>query len=377
MISIPKKIRNIYPKIYEYENLYWSYRNARKSKRFKNEVLCFSYNLEENLINLQNHLIHKTYCLGEYHSFYVHEPKKRLVMALPFKDRVVQWAIYRKLCPIFDKVFYEHSCACRKGKGTHYAANQLQYWLRKLDRSPGKTYYLKADIAKYFYRVNHRRLIKIIARKIGCSDTLNLLWKIIKKADGNFGIRLDDHEIEEERIGGIGMPIGNLTSQLFANIYLDWLDIYVKHVLKVKYYIRYMDDFILLAKSKKRLHVLRKEIDIFLDEYLCLQLNNKTAIRPISLGIDFMGYVIWPTHMKLRKSTKKRMKRRLKQLRDLYQSEKVGLDKVDASVQSYLGICQHCSSHNLAKSILEGLIFIKGAPIKHEEVIECFLMSGY
>lgn len=287
-------------------------------------------------------------------------------MALPFRDRVIQWAAYRQLNPIFDNTYYEYSCACRVGKGSHFAADKLQYWLRKLDRSPGRTYYLKADIAKYFYRINHNRLLQIISRKIGCKDTLDLLEVIIKKDDGEFGIQLGDHHFEHEKIKGIGIPIGNLLSQLFANVYLDWLDKYVKHTLKVDYYIRYMDDFVILSKDKKELHRLRKEIEIFLDDYLALELNNKTAVRPISLGIDFMGYVIWPTHRLLRKSTKKKMKRRLKSLTKKYSQGKVGLEEVNASIQSYLGILKHCCSYNLKNKLFKMLKFIKREEVKND-----------
>lgn len=366
MISIPKKIKNLYPEIYDFKNLYEAYKNARKSKRFKEEVLKFSSRLESNLIQIQNELIYKEYIPGEYHQFYVYEPKQRLIMALPFKDRVVQWAAYRQLYPIFDKIFYEYSCACRKGKGTHYAADQLQYWLRKMDRSPGKTYYLKADVAKYFYRINHKRLMQIISRKIGCQDTLDLLKVIIKKDDGEFGIQLGDHHFEHDKIRGIGIPIGNLLSQLFANIYLDYLDKYIKHTLKVRHYIRYMDDFIILHKSKNKLHEIREEIEIFLDDYLMLELNNKTAVRPITLGIDFMGYVTWPTHRLLRKSTKKKMKRRLKYLKKKYSEGKVNIEDINATVQSYLGILKHCCSYNLKKKVLGMLKFIKEKEVKND-----------
>jgi len=167
VLIIPHKIKNIYTKIYEFENLYQAYLKARKSKKYNGEVLRFTQHLESNLIQIQNELIYNKYQPSKYNQFYVYEPKQRLVMALPFKDRVVQWAIYRQLYPIFDKIFYEHSYACRIGKGAHYAADKTQYWLRKLDRQKGKTYYLKADIAKYFYRINHKKLIKIIGRKIG------------------------------------------------------------------------------------------------------------------------------------------------------------------------------------------------------------------
>ena len=289
---------------------------------------------------------------GEYHQFYVYEPKQRLVMALPFEDRVVQWAVYRNLNPIFDKTFYEHSCACRIGKGTHYAADQLQHWMRKLDRSPGETYYLKADVAKYFYRIDHRTLFEIIKRKISCRDTLELIWKIIKKDDGEFGIHLGDHYFERDKIKGIGIPIGNLTSQLFANVYLDFMDKFIKHNLRAKHYVRYMDDFVILGKSKKELHTIRQEIEIFLADYLKLELNNKTTVDNIWNGIDFCGYVTYPPYRKLRKSTKRKLKRRLKYLQKKYYKEEVEINEINASVQSYLGILKHCDSHNLTMSVI-------------------------
>lgn len=289
--------------------------------------------------------------MGEYNRFYVYEPKKRLIMALPFRDRVVQWAIYRQIMPIFDNQFYEYSCACRHGKGTHYAVDKLQYWLRKLDRSPKKHYYLKADVAKYFYRINHKRLLQIIKRQIGCEDTLDLIWEIIKKDDGEFGVQLGDHHFEQDKVKGIGIPIGNLISQLFANVYLDWLDKYVKHNLRIKHYIRYMDDFVILGEDKKELHRVRREIETFLEDYLHLELNNKTAVRPVNLGIDFCGYVTWSTHRNLRKSTKKKIKRRVKKLSVKFKDEEIGLDKLNATVQSYLGILKHCNSYNLKQKI--------------------------
>ena len=168
---------------------------------------------------------------------------------------------------------------------------------------------------------------------------------------------------EKEKIEGIGIPIGNLTSQLFANVYLDWLDKYIKHTLRVKHYIRYMDDFVILGKSKNELHRLRKEIEIFLEDYLYLELNNKTAVRPITLGIDFMGYVTWPTHRTLRKSTKKKMKKRLKYLDKKYKQDKITLEKITETVQSYLGIIEHCSSYNFKKKVFSRLSFIKDMEI--------------
>ncbi|WPZ18931.1 reverse transcriptase domain-containing protein [Geobacillus subterraneus] len=355
-----KRLGHLYERIVDYENLYNAYLNARKNKRFRGDVLEFSHNLEENLIQIQNELIYKTYKVGRYREFYVYDPKKRLVMALPFKDRVVQWAIYRVLEPVFDRQFIYDSYACRKGKGVQKAADRLQYWLRKLDRGRKNPYYLKLDISKYFYRIDHDVLMGILRRKVKDQDVLWLLEKIVRSEDTKFGIPLGDHDFEQERIDGVGMPIGNLTSQLFANLYLNELDQYAKHELHLHYYIRYMDDVIVLHESKQELRKVLEEIDIFLRSELRLQLNNKTAIRPIRQGIEFVGYRIWPTHRKLKKKTAKKMKRRLKYLKRAYARGEVDADEIRSTLMSYLGLMKHANCHRLRQKILRGLTLKRG-----------------
>ncbi len=359
-----KRYGYLYEKIYDFENLYEAYLEARKCKRYRPDVLEFTTNLEENLIQIQNELIWKTYEVGRYREFYVYEPKKRLIMALPFKDRVVQWAIYRVLFPLFNKGFYEHNYACRIGKGTHAAADKLQYWLRKVDRKPQKYYYLKMDISKYFYRVDHDIAMKILERKIKDKDTLWLLEKIIRNDHVPFGLPLGAdpggcHKCD--RLYDKGMPIGNLTSQLLANIYLNELDQFCKHSLRIKYYIKYMDDFIILHNDKKYLRKLKAEIEHFLNGKLELHLNNKTCIRPISTGVEFVGFRIWPTHRRLKKKTALKMKRRLKYLQKAYARGEATFEEVNSSVQSYLGMLKHCNSYNLSNKMLSALVFIHNA----------------
>jgi retron-type reverse transcriptase len=175
-----KRFNHLYEQIIDYENLWCAYLNAKKGKRFRGEVLEFSNNLEENLIHIQNELIYKSYRIGKYKEFYIHEPKKRLIMALPFKDRVIQWAIYQVLEPLFDKQFILDSYACRKGMGVQKAAERLQYWLRKLERSHKKPYCLKLDISKYFYRIDHNVLLNMLDRRINDKDLMWLLEIIIR-----------------------------------------------------------------------------------------------------------------------------------------------------------------------------------------------------
>ncbi|MEG2882903.1 MAG: reverse transcriptase/maturase family protein, partial [Christensenella sp.] len=251
-----KTIKNLYEKIFDFENLYQAWESARKGKRFRDEVMRFSSDLEANLIEIQNHLIYGSYKVGHYRPFYVYEPKKRLIMALPFKDRVVQWAIYRQLFPILDKQFIFDSYACRTGKGSHAAVDRLQYWLRQTERKPQRYYYLKLDIAKYFYRVDHEVLVNILNRKIQDKRLMELFSRIINSEETKFGLPVGvDPDLcdPSDRLTEVGMPIGNLTSQMFANLYLHELDLFAKHELKLHYYIRYMDDIIILHTDKQHL----------------------------------------------------------------------------------------------------------------------------
>ena len=332
---MPKTYNNLYSDICSFENLHLAYLKARKCKRYRQEVLLFSNNLEENLINLQEEILNKTYKNGIYKTFYIYEPKKRKIMSLPFRDRVIHHALCNIIEPILEKIFIYDNYACRIGKGAHAGADRLTQFLRETKRKYPKVYCLKCDIKNYFGSINHNILLKFIRRKIKCQNTIQLVENIVNSTDGIKGI-----------------PIGNLTSQLFANLYLNELDYFIKHNLKVKYYIRYMDDWVILSSDKKYLWNTLKQIKIFLQENLSLELNNKTSIFPVSQGIDFLGYRIWTTHRLLRKSSKKRMKRKLKTYQILYKENNINLDKIISSLMSWLGHVSHCNSYNLRKKIL-------------------------
>lgn len=353
------KIRGLYDQIYDFGNLYEAYIQARKGKRYRIEVLKFTKNLEENLIQIQNELMWKTYEVGRYREFFVYEPKKRLIMALPFKDRVVQWAIYQVLNPYFEKGFIKDSYGCRVGKGSHRAVSRLQYWMRYMHRRHERFYALKLDVSKYFYRVDHNVLISILRRRIGDNDLLWLLETIVRCEHTKFGIPLGDHQFDADRIGGVGMPIGNLTSQMFANLYLNELDQYAKQILHTKRYLRYMDDVVVLHEDKKYLWALKEQIDQFITDHLSLKLNNKTMVRTASQGVEFVGFRVWTTHKKLRKKSALKMKRRLRYLQRAYARGDVNLHEVNCSVQSYLGIMKHCDSHNLKTKLLQSLTFVR------------------
>lgn len=339
-----KTYNNLYSKIYDFDNLYNAYLRARKNKRYRQDVIIFSANLEENLISLQNELIWKTYRTGKYRIFKIFEPKEREVAALPFRDRVVQHALISIVEPVWEKRFIHDSYACRPGKGTHAGADRAQYFLRKIKREHGKVHALKADIAKYFASIDHGILQSLIRKRIVCCDTLRLIDEILASTTN------------KEDAPHQGIPIGNLTSQLWANAYLHELDEFVKYQLKERFYLRYMDDFVIVHESKQHLQDVRKIIEAFLHDKLRLKTNAKTQVFPVSglkgRALDFLGYRIWTTHRKLRKDCVKRMKRNLNRLQRLYRQGRISAERITASITSWVGHSKQANTYNLRKSIL-------------------------
>ncbi|MDD3808226.1 MAG: reverse transcriptase/maturase family protein [Candidatus Pacebacteria bacterium] len=288
----------MYSKICDIENIYDAYIKARRNKRYKEEILRYSYNIENNLENIKHDLEAKTYKHGKYYEFVVNDSKKRVIKAAPFKDRIIHHAVCNIIEPIFDKKFIYDSYACRKDKGLHKAIKRFKKFLRIIKTKNNlenydNIYCLKCDIVKYFKSVDKVVLIELIERNIFNKEVLNLI-KII----------LDSNKI--------GLPIGNLTSQLFANIYLHELDFYIKNVLKCKYYIRYMDDFVILGLNKKDLWIKYEKIKFFVLSKLKLKIDDqKTKLIPLKKGVDFLGFTILSNKIKLRKSTIKRFKKKI------------------------------------------------------------------
>jgi len=339
---MPKTYNKLWGKVISFENLYNAYIEARKGKKYRKEVLEFSYNLEENLIILQNQLYWKMWAPGRYKEFYVYDPKKRLIAAPPFKDRIVHHALVRVIEPLFEKKFIYDSYACRKYKGTHTVVLRLQSFLKRAKRNWESVYVLKADISQYFPSINHDCLLKILSRTIRDKDVLWLCKRII---------RYSDYET-------IGIPVGALTSQLFANIYLDQLDHFVKDDLGVKYFVRYMDDFVILGDDKKKLWGLLEEIKGFLSDRLSLRLNPKTSIFPAYKGIDFAGYRTWATHILPRKRNIKKFRKKLKWMQQAYSSGKIKLEYIKPRIMSFLGYMKHCSSYTTVKKLFSETIFL-------------------
>lgn len=310
----------------------------------------FTSKLEDNLLTIQLCMKDESYELGPYRKLWVYIPKKRLVMALDYPDRIVQWCLYMYLYPIYDRLFIEDSYACRKFKGSHRAADRLQYWMRQVDRKPGpRWYYLKLDISKYFYRVHHEKLLEILSRRVKDKEMMDFIRRVVNSRAEPFGLpagRTPENTPPEEWLYDVGMPIGNLTSQLFANIYLNELDQYCKHTLKIHYYVRYQDDVIILGNDLKLLHEWKDKIEALLNHELYLDLNNKTSIRPIRQGVEFVGWRIWPTHRKIRKSTARRIKREVRKISALYAAGDMNAVDFNRRVDSIRGLLEHseCAS---------------------------------
>ena len=326
-----KTHKNLFEKVCNYENLYNAYLKARRGKNDVAEVLKFNYNLEDELLKLQHELKNQTYKTGEYRHFIIFEPKERRISALPFRDRIVHHVICSVIEPIFEKKFIYDSYACRKGKGTHKGVNRIQKFITEADNN---YYVLKCDVSKYFHSVDHEILKQIIREKIADKKLLQLLDNIIDSAEK-------------------GIPIGNLTSQLFANIYLNKLDEYIKYELKIKYYLRYMDDFILLHESKQYLHEVKENIKVFFASMKLTLHPKKANIFPITLGIDFLGYRIFNAHRLVRKSTVKRFLKNTKTKLRKYDSGNMDFDKLMESFNSWEAYMSHANSHHLKKSLYQ------------------------
>ena len=329
-----KTEKHILGRIYTIKNVLKAYQKARKCKRYRHEVLKFEANREMNCARAILDIKNGTYKAGRYFVFKVFEPKERLIMALPFYDRVIQHAIVNIIEPIFEKRFVFHSYACRKDKGAHAASDTLSRWLYNLQIKQGKKIYaIKADIHHYFQSIDHEVLKQEVRRYISDKAVLKLLDHII---DHN-GIYPD----------GVGIPVGNLTSQLFANVYLNILDHYIKHNLHVHYYIRYMDDFIILGEDPAELKELLQQINAFIEERLHLHLNPKTTIIAAKNGVDFVGYRHFPAFRILRKGAT----RRIKKLLHAFATGEVDEELFDRSIESRIGHAKHADTFNLCAEL--------------------------
>ena len=330
-----KTIRNSFDSKLTYQKLLEAHYRANKGKRKKPEIIIYEMDLETNLIQLIQNIKNGTYRLGKYREFTIKDPKERVIRSLPYRDRIVhQWYVEEFIKPFFVKRFISDSYACINDRGVHMAINKLQKYMRKMKKLYGVYYVVKFDIKKFFYSIDRDILFEILSRRI--SDVKLLEFTRVLLID----------EVEP-----VGIPIGNYTSQYFANIYLNELDHYIKEKLKVKYYIRYMDDFIMLVKDKNEAKRLLKCVGIFLNEKLKLKLNGKSRYYPSNKGIDFCGYVIFENYRLLRKRFKKKAKKRIELWKHLKSIGKLNDKKMLLSWNSMLGHSMHANSFRFMSKI--------------------------
>lgn len=332
---MPKTIKNIYDNSVSFENLLKAHKKARCGKREKKKIILFELKLEQELLELEKQLKNGTYKHGGYTKFKIYEPKERIIMASEYKDRVVhQWYVEKFIKPYFVPQFISTSYAGIEGRGMHKASKDVQKAMRSA-KSKWKNYYiLKMDVTKYFQNIDKRILLEILKRKMKDKKLLWLTREILLSTEGM-----------------VGLPLGNYTSQKFANIYLNELDQYVKHKLKCKYYYRYMDDMVIMCENKEIAKDSLNNITKFLKENLKLTLNSKTRIFKDIQGVNFCGYKINEKRLKIRHTSKCRMKRKLKRYTRQLKEGKITLPEIQRSIAGWLGYVKHANSYNLRKSM--------------------------
>lgn len=324
----------MYNQIISLENLFSAWQEFKRGKRGKPDVQIFERNLEDNIFQLHSDLSLDKYKHGDYHKFHVYDPKHRIIHKASVRDRLVHHAVHRVLYPFFDRPFIYDSYSCRVNKGTHKAVKRLEKFLRKASYNYRQSCFaLKIDIKKFFDSVDHEILKEILKTKIDCNNINQLLSQIINSYSQAKNLR-GGRLFETEKPCGI--PLGNLTSQLYANIYMNAFDHFIKEKLKFRFYIRYTDDMVILHEDQEFLESLLSKIKTWLWENRKLKIHErKTSIKKANQGIDFLGYIVLPHYTVLRTKTKHRMLKRVN----------------CENIQSYLGLLKHCKGYELRRNI--------------------------
>jgi len=339
-----KTYKHLYERIYSIPNLILAFKKARKGKTKKIYVIEFQKDFVNNINKLHEELKNRTYYPEPLKTFILRDPKTRKISKAEFRDRIVHHAIYNIIEPIFEKIFIYDSCANRLEKGNLFGLRRFDLFKRKVsengriikkyfnDKNYVAGFCLKADIKHYFQEVNHEVLIKAIYKKIKDIKVIDLIKKILE--NGKFK-------------NGVGMPLGNLTSQFFANVYLNELDYFVKHKLKAKYYIRYVDDFVILHNSKQQLVKWKEEINNFLKQELKLDLHpEKSKVIPLSKGIDFVGFRNFYHHILLRKRNIRKMIIKIEK----YKNKQITQEKLPESFQGWQAYAKWVDTYKLRKN---------------------------
>ena len=332
---MPKTIRNKYYKNLTYEKLLEAHIKARKGKGYRKEIILFNLKQEEYIMWLLEQLKTKTYKHRGYTVFYVKEPKLRKIEKSKYIDRIVhRWIVDNFLEPAFVPQFVNTSYACLKNRGMHKACLDVQKTMKHCKKVWEEYYILKMDIAKYFDNINKNILLKILKRKI---KDKNLLWLI--------------QEILYAQKREKGLEIGNYTSQMFANIYLNEIDQYIKHKLKIKYYFRYLDDSVILVKTKAEAKQVLEKIKKFLKQNLELELNKKTQTFKSKQGVNFCGYKINEYRLKIRDKGKRKLKKKVKKLTEQIKQGKITNKEAHKYLAGHMGYIKIANTYNLENKL--------------------------
>ncbi|MFN0217029.1 MAG: reverse transcriptase domain-containing protein [Saprospiraceae bacterium] len=333
-----KTYSNLFDKITEWDNLLLAARKASQGRRFEPPVARFHFRLESELLRLQQELQTKTYRPGSYTTFMVYDPKERMISAAPFRDRVVHHALCNVMEPIFEKTFVHDSFANRKGKGTHRAIERYQYYARRY------RYVLKSDIRKFFPSLDHEILKREFRWKIACLDTLWLADLILDNSNEQEPGGQVAHLEGVPHLSRRGLPIGNLTSQFWANVYLNRFDHFVKEELGVAGYVRYVDDFVLFSNNKQELAQCQIEITKRLSQLRLVPHPDKTHIHRTATGVPFLGFRVWSEY---RIAKKERVRRFERYLRNKMQDRPLDTENLDQGLNSWLGHVRFGQSQRL------------------------------
>jgi hypothetical protein len=352
-----KTFKNLYPRICAFENLELAFRKARRGKRHRANVAAFEGNLDLELLSLQDDLLSGAYRPGGYRHFTLYEGKPRRISAAPFRDRVAHHALCNIIEPIWEARFIHDSYACRVGKGTHAALDRCTYFAR---RHP---YVLQADIVQFFPSVDLAILRGVLAHTIADPPTVALIDHIL---DSGADVHAANYQMQwfpgDDLLAAIrprGLPIGNQTSQFWANVYLNELDQFVKQTLHCPAYLRYCDDLLLFAEDKPTLHRWRREIEQFLAGLRLSIHPDKTSIHPVGAGVPFLGFQVFPDHRRLQRANGVRFQRRVRPLLQRYERREIDLERLSASVHGWIAHAAHGDTWGLRRRLLRPAVICR------------------
>ena len=351
-----KSYNGLFPRIASFENLFVAARRAARGKKTRPDVAEFLFGLEANLLQLRDELLGKSYRPGRYRHFHITDPKPRVISAAPFRDRVVHHALCQVIEPLFERSFIYDSYACRVGKGTHRALDRFTQYARRYP------YALKCDIRQFFPSVDHGVLIALLERRIRDADAMGLIAAILggDPTVGALGEYRPGDTLFTPFERPCGLPIGNLTSQFWGNVYLDPLDHYLREEVRVGGYVRYCDDFVVLGDSKQELTAVKVNTEAFVAG-LRLRLHpTKCMVYPVGEGVAFLGFKVYPDHRLLLKPNHRRFRKRMRHLRQGFADGSVVPADIGRSMQAWLAHAAHGDTYHLREGLLAELVFSKG-----------------